>query len=68
MVLVYEKRNGRKASDLLPPCQQATETQYELGIKLRKQVQELRFSVPSSTEKMDYIVQVSSRFTWDWFQ
>ena len=40
------------------PCQQATETQYKLGIKPRKQVQELRFSVPSSTEKMDYIVQV----------
>lgn len=50
------------------PCQQATETQYKLGIKPRKQVQELRFSVPSSTEKMDYIVQVSSRFTLNWFQ
>jgi len=63
MVLVSEKRNSRKASDFLPPCQQAMETQYELGIKLRKQVQELGFSVPSSTEKIDYIVQVSSRFT-----
>ena len=53
----------KKQQESLPPCQQAMETQYELGIKLRKQVWELGFSIPSSTEKIGYIVQVSSRFT-----
>jgi len=53
------KRNDRTASDLLPPRQQATETQYELGIK---QMRELGFPVPSSIIDVYVIHQLNILF------